>query len=74
VVADKVVKNRLCSRGILDAYRDQDYVTPRVDTERRMVEVPRPAGVVLALTPSTNRSRPCTSRCCWHCSPATPSW
>ena len=54
VVADKVVKNRLCSRGILDAYRDQDYVTPRVDPERKMVEVPRPAGVVLALTPSTN--------------------
>ena len=28
VVADKVVKNRLCSRGILDAYRDHDYVDP----------------------------------------------
>lgn len=54
VVADKVVKNRLCSRGILDAYRDHDYVTPRVDAERKIVEVPRPAGVVLALTPSTN--------------------
>ena len=44
VVADKVVKNRLCSRGILDAYRDHDYVTPRVDAERKIVEVPRPAG------------------------------
>ena len=54
VVAHKEVKNRLCSRGILDAYRDHDYVTPRVDHERRMVAVPRPAGVVLALTPSTN--------------------
>jgi acetaldehyde dehydrogenase/alcohol dehydrogenase len=54
VVADKVVKNRLCSRGIVDAYRDQDFVTPRIDAERRIVEVPRPAGVVLALTPSTN--------------------
>ena len=54
VVADKVVKNRLCSRGILEAYRDHDYVTPRVDAERKIVEVPRPAGVVLALTPSTN--------------------
>jgi acetaldehyde dehydrogenase / alcohol dehydrogenase len=54
VVADKAVKNRLCSRGILDAYRDHDYVTPRVDQGRKLVELPRPAGVVLALTPSTN--------------------
>jgi acetaldehyde dehydrogenase / alcohol dehydrogenase len=54
VVEHKVVKNRLCSRGILDAYRDDDYVTPRIDADRKMVEVPRPAGVVLALTPSTN--------------------
>jgi acyl-CoA reductase-like NAD-dependent aldehyde dehydrogenase len=54
VVADKVVKNRLCSRGILDTYRDHDYVTPRVDAARKIVEVPQPAGVILALTPSTN--------------------
>jgi acetaldehyde dehydrogenase/alcohol dehydrogenase len=54
VVEHKVVKNRLCSRGILDTYRDHDYVTPRIDAEAKMVEVPRPAGVVLALTPSTN--------------------
>ena len=54
VVADKALKNRLCSRGILDTYRDDDFVTPRVDAERKIVEVPRPAGVVLALVPSTN--------------------
>jgi acyl-CoA reductase-like NAD-dependent aldehyde dehydrogenase len=54
VVEHKVVKNRLCSRGIVDTYRDEDLVTPRVDEPRRMVAVPRPAGVVLALTPSTN--------------------
>src|SRR3712207_850756 len=55
VVADKVVKNRLCSRGILDAYRDADFVSPRPDPDgRKIVELPRPAGVVLALTPSTN--------------------
>ena len=35
VVADKVVKNRLCSRGIADAYRDHDFVTPRIDADRR---------------------------------------
>ena len=54
VVEHKVVKNRLCSRGILDTYSGDDYVTPRVDAARKMLEVPRPAGVVLALTPSTN--------------------
>jgi acyl-CoA reductase-like NAD-dependent aldehyde dehydrogenase len=54
VVEHKVTKNQLCSRGILDAYRDADYVTPRVDENRKIVEIPRPAGVVLALIPSTN--------------------
>ncbi|MGZ5404888.1 MAG: aldehyde dehydrogenase family protein [Nocardioides sp.] len=55
VVADKVVKNRLCSRGILEAYRDHDYASPRPDAGgRKILEIPRPAGVVLALTPSTN--------------------
>ncbi|MDQ3104880.1 MAG: aldehyde dehydrogenase family protein, partial [Actinomycetota bacterium] len=54
VVEHKAVKNRLCSRGILDAYRGDDYVTPRVDEVRKMIELPTPAGVVLALTPSTN--------------------
>ena len=54
VVEHKVLKNQLCSRGVVDAYRDHDYVTPRVDAYAKMLEVPRPAGVVLALTPSTN--------------------
>lgn len=54
VAEHKTLKNRLCSRGIVDAYRDHDYVTPRVDADRKIVEVPRPAGVVFALTPSTN--------------------
>ncbi|WP_024447237.1 aldehyde dehydrogenase family protein [Mycolicibacterium iranicum] len=54
VVEHKIVKNRACSRGIVEFYRDQDYVTPRIDTARKIVEVPRPAGVVLALCPTTN--------------------
>ena len=54
VVEHKALKNRLCSRGIVDAYRDDDFVTPRTDVDRKIVEIPRPAGVVLALTPSTN--------------------
>jgi acyl-CoA reductase-like NAD-dependent aldehyde dehydrogenase len=54
VVEHKVIKNEACSRGIFQTYRDTDLVSPRVDAERKLVAVPRPAGVVLALTPSTN--------------------
>jgi len=54
VVEHKVLKNVACSTGIADYYAGHDYVTPRIDREARIVEVPRPAGVVLALTPSTN--------------------
>ena len=38
----------------MDFYRDDDFVNPRIDEQRKMVEIPRPAGVILALTPSTN--------------------
>jgi acyl-CoA reductase-like NAD-dependent aldehyde dehydrogenase len=54
VVEHKRIKNEVCSRGILETYRDHDYASARIDAERRIVELPRPAGVVLALTPSTN--------------------
>lgn len=54
VAEHKVVKNLACSRGIMELYGADDYVSPRIDEARRIVEVPRPAGVVLALTPSTN--------------------
>ncbi len=54
VVEHKVLKNVACSTGIADFYADHDYVTPRIDAAAKIVEVPRPAGVVLALTPSTN--------------------
>jgi acyl-CoA reductase-like NAD-dependent aldehyde dehydrogenase len=54
VVEHKRLKNEACSKGVADFYRDADFVTPRIDETARIVEVPRPAGVVLALTPSTN--------------------
>ena len=54
VVEDKRKKNEFASQGIVDRYRDVDLVSPRIDSENRIVEFPRPAGVVLALTPSTN--------------------
>ena len=54
VAEHKVVKNLACSTGLVEAYAGHDYVTPRFDPATKMVEVPRPAGVVFALTPSTN--------------------
>lgn len=54
VVADKVIKNQACSRGLLEFYAGQDFVSPRIDVARKMAELPRPAGVVLAITPTTN--------------------
>ena len=50
VAEHKVLKNIACSTGIADFYAGHDYVTPRIDAEARIVEVPRLAGVALALT------------------------
>ena len=54
VVAHKKLKNELCSRGVFEAYEGHDLVGPVVDGGRKIVRLARPAGVVLALTPSTN--------------------
>ena len=54
VAEHKVIKNLAGSTGLVEAYAAHDYVTPRADPATRMVEIPRPAGVVLALTPLTN--------------------
>ena len=54
VAAHKKIKNELTALPLVEFYRDQDFVTPRIDEARKIVELPRPAGVILALTPSTN--------------------
>lgn len=54
VVEHKKLKNELSSHALLDFYENTDLVNPRVDAARKMVEVPKPAGVILALTPATN--------------------
>jgi acetaldehyde dehydrogenase / alcohol dehydrogenase len=54
VAEHKVRKNQACSRGLVEWWGGGDYVSATVDEDRRIVEIPRPAGVVLALTPSTN--------------------
>ena len=54
VVEHKRRKNEACSRGLVERYAHRDYAGVRIDPERKLVEVPKPAGVILALTPSTN--------------------
>ena len=54
VAEHKKLKNELVTFPLLDYYKDIDLVTPRVDHERKIVEIPKPAGIVLALTPATN--------------------
>ncbi|MET3661727.1 aldehyde dehydrogenase family protein [Aquamicrobium ahrensii] len=54
VVEHKRLKNELSSHALVDFYEDMDLVNPRVDTGRKIVELPRPAGMILALTPATN--------------------
>ena len=54
VVEHKRRKNEACSRGLVERYARRDYAGVRIDPERKLVEVPKPAGVILALTPSTN--------------------
>lgn len=54
VAAHKKLKNELTARPLVDFYRDEDFVNRRIDANRKIVEIPRPAGVVLALAPSTN--------------------
>lgn len=54
VVAHKKLKNEMTALPLVDHYRDQDFINPRIDESRKIVEVPRPAGVIFALTPSTN--------------------
>lgn len=53
-VEHKVLKNQACSRGIAETYGHLDYASPRIHPETKTVDLPRPAGVVFALTPVTN--------------------
>ncbi|HUR42868.1 MAG TPA: aldehyde dehydrogenase family protein [Aestuariivirga sp.] len=54
VVEHKRIKNEACSKGIVELYRNQDFVGPRIDAAKKIVELPRPAGVIFALIPVTN--------------------
>lgn len=54
VVAHKRLKNEACSKGLAEAYSGEDFVSPRIHEAKKIVELPRPAGVIFALIPVTN--------------------
>ncbi len=54
VVEHKEEKNRLCSVGLYEHYADQNFTDTIVDEATKTVAIPKPAGVIFALTPSTN--------------------
>ncbi len=54
VAEHKKIKNEITSRGMYELYRSHDYCSKRERPEEKIVELPRPAGVVFGLTPSTN--------------------
>lgn len=54
VVEHKIIKNRMAALPLVDFYRDIDLINPRIDEQNKIVEIPRPAGVIFALSPSTN--------------------
>ncbi|WP_421695738.1 aldehyde dehydrogenase family protein [Aestuariivirga sp.] len=54
VIEHKRLKNEACSTGLVALYGNEDFISPRVNAERKIVELPRPAGVIFALVPVTN--------------------
>ncbi len=54
VAKHKTIKNELSSLPLMDHYRDWDFVNPQLREREKIVEIPRPAGVIFALAPSTN--------------------
>ncbi len=54
VAEHKAIKNDLTSVPLVDYYREHNFVDPRYDDKTGLVEIPKPAGVVFALVPSTN--------------------
>jgi len=54
VVEHKKVKNELAAVSVPEFYKDTDFTAIQVDTGKKVVKIPRPAGVVLGLAPCTN--------------------
>lgn len=54
VVEHKRIKNEACTKSLFELYGNEDFISPRIDDRKKIVELPRPAGVIFALIPVTN--------------------
>lgn len=50
----KLIKKHLASKGELEFWNPADYIEPVVDAEKKIISFPKPAGIVVALSPITN--------------------
>lgn len=53
-VQAKIAKNQATSIGLRNTYNIADFVEPSIDHEKKIISIPKPAGVVLAPMPCTN--------------------
>lgn len=53
-VEAKVAKNLATSTSLLASYNIADYVASKIDFEKKIIAIPKPAGIVLAPMPCTN--------------------
>lgn len=53
-VKDNIKKNLDCSVGLQERYQAADFIEPVIDREKKIVSFPKPAGIIVALIPSTN--------------------
>lgn len=53
VAEDKVTKNFATIRQMMQEYAGQNYCDHRIDTEKKILLTPKPAGVIFGVTPST---------------------
>ena len=53
-VHDNIKKNLDCSVGLLKRYQAATFIEPAIDYEKKIVSFPKPAGIIVALIPSTN--------------------
>jgi len=51
---DKVAKNLATSVGLKETYDVSEFVEPVIDYDKKLIKIPKPAGVVLAPMPCTN--------------------
>ncbi len=53
-VEAKTAKNQATSLGLRETYNIADFVEPTIDFDKKIIRIPKPAGVVLAPMPCTN--------------------